>query len=190
MPWRVHLKLRIFSGPQAPLLLPLILTWSVAAQPAPSAKTGAASWYGEAHRGKLMANGKPFNPDELTAASWFFPLQTRVVVTCKTENQPVRRVVVTVTDRGPSLRLVKEGRIIDLSRAAFEKLASPMLGLIEVSVRPERQSELHRAPAAIVSDWSSSFRPQQRLFCAAQVTDETRLGALNGTSSPAQKKLP
>ncbi len=34
--------------------------------------TGLASWYGEAHRGKLMANGKRFNPDRLTAASWFY----------------------------------------------------------------------------------------------------------------------
>ena len=41
---------------------------------------GVASWYGESHRGRLMANGKRFNPDRLTAASWFYPLGTKVRV--------------------------------------------------------------------------------------------------------------
>jgi len=76
-----------------------------------------------------MANGKPFNPDRLTAASWFYPLGTRVVVT-----HADRSVVVEITDRGPAKRLVKEGRKIDLSRAAFAKLADPDLGLIEVII--------------------------------------------------------
>ena len=91
-----------------------------------------ASWYGKEHRGQLMANGQHFNPDKLTAASWFYELGTKVVVTCAD-----RRVVVEITDRGPSKRLVQKGRTIDLSRAAFAKLASPTLGLIDVTV--ERQ---------------------------------------------------
>lgn len=94
--------------------------------------TGQASWYGEAHRGKLMANGKKFDPDKLTAASWFYPLGTRVRVTLR--SQPGRSVVVTITDRGPAKRLVREGRIIDLAHAAFEQMASPDLGLIPVTV--------------------------------------------------------
>lgn len=86
-----------------------------------------ASWYGEKHRGRLMANGQPFDPDRLTAASWFFDLGTKVVV-----EHGGRRVVVEVTDRGPNRRLVKEGRTLDLSQAAFAKLADPKLGLIAV----------------------------------------------------------
>ena len=43
-----------------------------------NAQKGLASWYGEELRGKLMANGKRFDPDKLTAASWFYPLGTRV----------------------------------------------------------------------------------------------------------------
>jgi peptidoglycan lytic transglycosylase len=88
-----------------------------------------ASWYGEDHRGLLMANGKPFNPDKLTAASWLYPLGTRVAVT-----HAGRRVVVEITDRGPNKRLVNQGRMIDLSHAAFAKLANPNRGLIAVSV--------------------------------------------------------
>ncbi len=89
-----------------------------------------ASWYGEQHRGLLMANGQRFNPDKLTAASWFFDLGTKVVVM-----HANRSVVVEITDRGPAKRLVNQGRKIDLSRAAFAKLASPARGLIDVTLR-------------------------------------------------------
>jgi rare lipoprotein A len=91
-----------------------------------------ASWYGEEHRGRLMANGQRFDPDKLTAASWFYDLGTRVVVTCDD-----RSVVVEITDRGPAKRLVEKGRTIDLSHAAFAKLADPDVGLIDVSVRKQ-----------------------------------------------------
>ena len=100
------------------------------------AKKGRASWYGEAHRGKLMANGKKFNPDKLTAASWFYPLGTKVRVTAKASDNSARSVLVTVTDRGPADDLVREGRIIDLAHAAYKRLAHPDLGLVSVSVQP------------------------------------------------------
>lgn len=76
-----------------------------------------------------MANGQPFDPDQLTAASWFFPFGTRIQI-----NHKNRSVVVTITDRGPALRLVRQGRIIDLSEAAFRELADPRLGLIYVQI--------------------------------------------------------
>jgi rare lipoprotein A len=100
--------------------------------------TGLASWYGEAHRGKLMANGQPFDPDKLTAASWFYPLGTRVRVTIHSPEFETRSVLVTITDRGPAKRLVQQGRVIDLGRAAFQKIAAPDLGLVEVIVEPVR----------------------------------------------------
>ena len=97
-----------------------------------------ASWYGEDHRGRLMANGKPFDPDKLTAASWFYPLGTQVRVTLKSTevNAPPPTVLVTITDRGPAKYLVRRGRKIDLARAAFKELAHPDLGLVEVVIAP------------------------------------------------------
>jgi rare lipoprotein A len=128
--------------------------------------TRLASWYGEEHRGKLMANGKRFDPDAFTAASWFYPLGTKLRVTLvsasKPEPEPGRlestpkslsdslaaektplpaSVIVTVTDRGPARRFVREGRVIDLSRAAFKRLANPNLGLIQVTVEAINDSE-------------------------------------------------
>jgi len=97
---------------------------------------GVASWYGEAHRGKPMANGASFDPDRLTAASWFFPLGTKVRVTFLSSTR--RSVIVTITDRGPTHRLVAEGRVIDLARAAFEQIAPTELGLITVSIERVR----------------------------------------------------
>ncbi len=90
---------------------------------------GVASWYGEEHRGKFMANGKRFNPDKLTAASWFYPLGTKVRVSLASPAKPRRSVVVTITDRGPSKELVRNGRIIDLSHATFKRLAPPSRAL-------------------------------------------------------------
>jgi rare lipoprotein A len=111
-------------------LVTILIFWSLTCQAA-----DRASWYGEPHRGMLMANGKRFDPDRLTAASWFFDLGTKVVV-----SHGSRSVVVVITDRGPAPRLVKEGRKIDLSRAAFAKLANPDLGLIEVKTKRQRGS--------------------------------------------------
>src|SRR5438552_5719064 len=101
------------------------------------AKTGIASWYGEAQRGKLMANGQKFDPDKLTAASWFYPLGTKVNVTLTAPHHQPRTVAVTITDRGPARRLVRQNRIIDLTFAAFKELADPERGLVAVKV--ERQ---------------------------------------------------
>ena len=83
-----------------------------------------------------MANGKKFDPNKLTAASWFYPLGSKVRVTVKGAGRPARNVVVTITDRGPSKELVRNHRLIDLSHAAFKRIAHPDLGLVRVVIEP------------------------------------------------------
>src|ERR1700726_1431615 len=91
---------------------------------------GTASWYGERHQGRKMANGKRFDRHELTAASWYFPLGTKIrVVNLKNGES----VVVTITDRGPNLRL---HRILDLSEAAADRLDYVGQGLTSVFLLP------------------------------------------------------
>src|ERR1700687_492541 len=91
---------------------------------------GTASWYGERHQGRKMANGKRFDRHELTAASWYFPLGTTIrVVNLKNGES----VVVTITDRGPNLRL---HRIVDLSESAAERLDYVGQGLTSVFLYP------------------------------------------------------
>jgi rare lipoprotein A (peptidoglycan hydrolase) len=92
--------------------------------------TGMASWYGAERQGQKMANGKPFDCHKLTAASWYFPLGTKVrVVNVKNGES----VVVTITDRGPNLRL---HRILDLSQAAADRLGFVGQGLTRVFLYP------------------------------------------------------
>lgn len=116
------------------LICVLLLGNLAAVQAGPDTMSGVASWYGEEHRDKLMANGQKFDPEKPTAASWFYPLGSKVRVTIR--SQPERSVLVTITDRGPAKRLVRKGRIIDLAFGAFKELSAPASGLIEVTVEP------------------------------------------------------
>ena len=127
--WPMQLN-RILPGPMVLVVSGMVA--AVSAQTPPRA--GMASWYGENHRGKLMANGERFDPGKMTAASWFYPLGTRVRVSLN----PSHTVIVTITDRGPARPLVREGRILDLAQAAFAQLASPGHGLVPVTVEQVR----------------------------------------------------
>ena len=92
--------------------------------------TGVASWYsvgcGGGHR---TCTGAYFNGDEMTAASHTIPLGTRVRVALA--DDPSRSIVVRVNDYMPY-----RGRILDLSRAAAEKLGIISEGIARVRVQP------------------------------------------------------
>lgn len=94
--------------------------------PVRAAECGKASFYAEAHHGKTMANGRPFNMHAMTAASNTLPLGSNARVTAGK-----RSVVVKITDRGG---FAKYGRIIDLSKASFKALAPLSRGVIPVCV--------------------------------------------------------
>ncbi|MCO7516989.1 septal ring lytic transglycosylase RlpA family protein [Pseudomonas guariconensis] len=91
-------------------------------------QSGTASWYGSRHHGKRTASGEPFNQHGLTAAHRSLPFGSRVRVT-NLANQ--RSVVVRINDRGPHTR----GRLIDLSRAAAEKIGMLRSGTARVRVQ-------------------------------------------------------
>ncbi len=87
--------------------------------------SGKASFYAQQHHGKLTANGERFDQHSLTAAHRTLPFGTRVRV-INTRNG--KSVVVRINDRGPFVR----GRVIDLSKAAFQSIASTRSGVIRV----------------------------------------------------------
>jgi rare lipoprotein A len=75
-----------------------------------------ASWYGEEFAGRLMANGRPFDPgDSSIAAHKTLPFGTRIALE-NPDNGLLHEVI--VQDRGP----YEEGRDIDLSHAAAKRL--------------------------------------------------------------------
>ena len=88
-----------------------------------------ATWYGDSERGKRMANGHPFNPDALTAASWNYPLGSRLKVVYGNKS-----VLVEVTDRGGARAFMQLGKVVDLSRAAFASLENPAVGTLRVKI--------------------------------------------------------
>jgi rare lipoprotein A len=89
---------------------------------------GRAAAWGDGYRGKRMANGRRFDPQAHTCASYGFPLGAVLRVRCLATG---RHVIVTVTDRGPALGL---GRLLDLSERAFLGIAPRPWGVIEVEV--------------------------------------------------------
>lgn len=86
---------------------------------------GLASYYGQEHHGRRTASGAIFDAGRLTAAHRTLPFGTRVRVT-NLDNG--RRVVVTVTDRGPFRR----ERVIDVSRRAAKDLGFLRAGTARV----------------------------------------------------------
>ncbi|WP_312053666.1 endolytic peptidoglycan transglycosylase RlpA [Pantoea brenneri] len=83
--------------------------------PSNYSEVGLATWYGEEAQGNRTATGEAYDPDALTAAHPTLPLPSYVRVTNIANG---RQIVVRVNDRGP----YTPGRIIDLSRAAGDRL--------------------------------------------------------------------
>jgi len=86
-----------------------------------------ASWYGERFAGQSTASGEIFDPERFTAAHRWLPFGTELTVVCPETN---RSVLVVVNDRGPFV----EGRDLDLSRAAAERLGLLRRGVDRVKV--------------------------------------------------------
>lgn len=94
--------------------------------PAISTLEGEASYYSDRLAGHKTASGERYRPAALTAAHRTLPLGTVLRVT---RSDGKRTVYVRVNDRGP---FGSERRILDLSRAAFERLGKLRAGVLEV----------------------------------------------------------
>ena len=91
---------------------------------------GTASWYSQDDPGILLttANMERFDDSQLTCAIWDMPFNSILKVTNLKNN---KSVIVRVNDRGPAKGL---NRAIDLTKAAFSKIADLEKGLADVSV--------------------------------------------------------
>ena len=98
------------------VLISLLCASTVAAQ--------TATYYHPSLAGRKKANGQRYNPNAMTAASNNYRLGTRVRVT---NRRTGRSVVVTITDRCGNCS-------IDLSTAAFRRIASLKQGRVAVKV--------------------------------------------------------
>jgi rare lipoprotein A len=101
-------------------------------------ESGLASYYADKFHGRKTASGETFDQTKLTAAHRTLPFGTQVRVTNVSNG---KFVAVRVNDRGPFIR----GRVIDLSRAAAEKLGMVRAGVADVRV------EVLRTPTAVAA---------------------------------------
>ncbi|WP_428898582.1 septal ring lytic transglycosylase RlpA family protein [Parelusimicrobium proximum] len=90
--------------------------------------SGKASWYGTIYNGRKTASGEIYSEKKMTAAHRTLPFGTIVKVTNKANGKSVK---VKINDRGPFIK----GRVIDLSKAAFAKIANTREGVVEVKVK-------------------------------------------------------
>lgn len=96
------------------------LSWS-------QTQTGKASFYADKFEGHLTASGEKYKHSRLTCAHRTLPFGTRIRVTNLANNASVE---VVVNDRGPYV----DGRVVDLSRSAAEKLGFVNQGLADVRI--------------------------------------------------------
>ena len=102
---------------------------------------GLASYYADSLAGRPTASGAPYDPHALSAAHRSIPLGSLIRV----QRDDGRSVEVEVNDRGP---FGFEDRIVDLSRAAAERLGIVRAGLGRVRlevlwVAPPRRGRRH-----------------------------------------------
>lgn len=88
---------------------------------------GKASYYGDKLQGRKTASGEKYDKKKMTCAHKTHPFGTILRVTRVDDN---RSVLVKVNDRGP----FAEGRIVDVSGAAAEKLGMKTEGVVAVKV--------------------------------------------------------
>ena len=89
---------------------------------------GLASWYGGVFNGRRTASGEVYDMYAMTACHPTLPFGSLVRVVNRRNH---RSVVVRITDRGD---LVHEGRVIDLSYGAADKLGMTWAGISRVDL--------------------------------------------------------
>lgn len=90
-------------------------------------QTGKASFYADKFEGRPTASGEKYKHNKLTAAHKSLPFGTVIKVTNLKNDLSVE---VVVNDRGPYV----DGRIVDLSKSAAEKLQFVNIGLADVRI--------------------------------------------------------
>lgn len=139
------------------------------------AKTGLASWYGDAFHGRLTANGEIYDMTHLTAAHPTMPLPSYAKVTNLDNGSSV---IVRVNDRGP----YSHNRLIDLSKQAAVMLDYTHAGTAKVKVE-----YVGRAPLDGQDDQylMASYRPGNRAPDPSDGLPDGVMIAMNGPTPTA-----
>lgn len=97
------------------------------------------SWYGKGFEGKITSSGYIFDSSDMTCASNLYPFGTVLKVTNRANGKSVK---VVVTDTGSFGK--KYGRDLDLSKGAFQKIASLKIGIINADIKVINQKHIFK----------------------------------------------
>ncbi|MEL7030304.1 MAG: septal ring lytic transglycosylase RlpA family protein, partial [Pseudomonadota bacterium] len=137
-------------------------------------EVGQASWYGKRFHGLMTSNGERFDMNKLSAAHRTLPMPSLLRVT---NVQNGRTVVVRLNDRGP----FADDRILDVSRAAAERL-----GFLEAGVADVRVTYL--GPAPLLGDEAASVtfpEPDVQEVQVASASETAAASVAMGSMIPA-----
>lgn len=95
---------------------------------------GKASYYSDKFEGRPTASGETFKQNKLTAAHKTLPFGTKVKVINLTNHKKVK---VVINDRGPFV----QGRIIDLTEKAANKIDMIQAGVANVEIRYKKKKK-------------------------------------------------
>jgi rare lipoprotein A (peptidoglycan hydrolase)/cell division protein FtsN len=150
---------------------------------APFRQEGIASWYGVEFEGRPTTSGELFDPNQFTAAHRDLPFGTLLIVTNVINGE---QVVVRVNDRGP----FAGNRIIDVSKAAAEKLNMLEAGTAQVVIELAPRNTVAPPPATVsqtsAGTQPSSAPPQPQ---TAAVTEQPETVAAPNAASVAPTSL-
>lgn len=132
------------------LLLPVFLLFTVSLL-AQAPEFGQASYYSDRYQGRRTAYGDTYDKNKLTCSHKKHPYGTLLKIT-RIDNK--KSVVCKVIDQGP----YTNGRIVDLSRAAAQKLDMIPDGVVDVMVEVFRRND---AGDDITGTPSAPQRPEE-----------------------------
>src|SRR5262245_38843985 len=101
-------------------------------------QTGLAAYYNQRLHGRRTASGARFDNGALTTAHQTLPFGTKVRLTSVKSG---KSVVLRVNDRGPT----QPNRIVDVTRAAAQRLGFVRAGLTEVKLEVVEAAKSRRA---------------------------------------------
>lgn len=157
------------------LLIPALLMIGVNIATAQDTEEwGLASYYDDSFQGKQTAYGVEYNKNELTGAHKLHPFGTRLKVT-RLDNQ--KTVTIKVIDKGPYIK----GRVIDLSRAAAERLGLIQDGVAEVKVEVVGRAKASKGTVK-VDEIPDSYEPS-----APRRKSDAEIAAQQPTPQPESK---
>jgi len=149
---------------------------------------GLASFYADAFQGKKAASGIKYDKNKLTCAHNDYPFGSTLRVT-HLENK--KSVTVKVIDRGPYI----QGRIVDLSRAAAERIGLINDGIAQVKVvlvkdgGKDRLTSKGDDKSISSASSSSNRRSAEEKFKTSTARTESR-GGSGGTSTKSKNTKP